>query len=131
MVEPTWSTNQNARYLFCCSYSHNVAPKGKYITFVIIEAETDIPEQELKLGIDLLGPVDQIFFDIYDRYEPTNKGAEDHCFISTVVEDGEQTTLCHPHRISASPPLMHNPDLWWVTGIKRKGFRRNGGDGRR
>ncbi|KAI3735198.1 hypothetical protein L6452_14688 [Arctium lappa] len=48
-----------------------------------------------------------------------------------VVEDGEQTTLCHPHRISASPPLMHNPDLWWVTGIKRKGFRRNGGDGRR
>lgn len=70
-------------YLFCCSYSHNVAPKGKFIAFVTTEAETDNPETELKPGIDLLGPVEQIFFDTYDRYEPTNQGAEDHCFISS------------------------------------------------
>ncbi|KAE9620096.1 putative GDP dissociation inhibitor, FAD/NAD(P)-binding domain-containing protein [Lupinus albus] len=54
-------------YLFCCSYSHNVAPKGKYIAFVTTEAETDNPQEELKPGIDLLGPVDEIFFDSYDR----------------------------------------------------------------
>ncbi|KAJ0987759.1 hypothetical protein J5N97_006115 [Dioscorea zingiberensis] len=70
-------------YLFCCSYSHNVAPKGKYIAFVCAEAETDNPETELKPGIDLLGPVDETFFDIYDRYEPINKPDEDNCFIST------------------------------------------------
>jgi len=70
--------------VFCCSYSHNVAPKGKYIAFVSSEAETDNPEVELKPGIDLLGPVDEIFFDIYDRYEPINKNEEDNCFISTV-----------------------------------------------
>ncbi|CAM8925171.1 hypothetical protein QQ045_023524 [Rhodiola kirilowii] len=70
-------------YLFCCSYSHNVAPKGKYIAFVSTEAETDQPEVELKPGIDLLGPVDEIFFDTYDRYEPTNKSNEDNCFITT------------------------------------------------
>ena len=70
--------------MFCCSYSHNVAPKGKYIAFVSSEAETDNPEVELKPGIDLLGPVDEIFFDIYDRYEPINKNEEDNCFISTV-----------------------------------------------
>ncbi|KAL4180225.1 hypothetical protein AMTRI_Chr13g124160 [Amborella trichopoda] len=70
-------------YLFCCSYSHNVAPKGKYIAFVSTEAETDEPEVELKPGIDLLGPVDEKFFDIYDRYEPTNKQDGDNCFIST------------------------------------------------
>ncbi|KAL5722083.1 hypothetical protein ACHQM5_005647 [Ranunculus cassubicifolius] len=69
-------------YLFCCSYTHNVAPKGKYIAFVSTEAETDQPETELKPGIDLLGPVDEIFFDIYDRYEPTNNHEEDHCFVS-------------------------------------------------
>ncbi|KAL5714415.1 hypothetical protein ACHQM5_016380 [Ranunculus cassubicifolius] len=69
-------------YLFCCSYTHNVAPKGKYIAFVSTEAETDQPETELKPGIDLLGPVDEIFFDIYDRYEPDNNHEEDHCFIS-------------------------------------------------
>ncbi|KAK7268095.1 hypothetical protein RIF29_20782 [Crotalaria pallida] len=70
-------------YLFCCSYAHNVAPKGKYIAFVTSEAETDQPEVELKPGIDLLGPVDEIFYDIYDRYEPTNDHQADGCFIST------------------------------------------------
>ncbi|KAL7223482.1 hypothetical protein ACSBR1_025016 [Camellia fascicularis] len=70
-------------YLFCCSYSHNVAPKGKFIAFVTTEAETDNPEVELKPGIELLGPVDEIFFDTYDRYEPTNQHAVDNCFIST------------------------------------------------
>ncbi|KAL6959442.1 hypothetical protein U1Q18_039593, partial [Sarracenia purpurea var. burkii] len=70
-------------YLFCCSYSHNVAPKGKFIAFVTTEAETENPEVELKPGIELLGPVDEIFFDTYDRYEPSNKGAVDNCFIST------------------------------------------------
>ncbi|GAB2292030.1 hypothetical protein Dimus_026278 [Dionaea muscipula] len=69
-------------YLFCCSYTHNVAPKGKYIAFVTTEAETDQPEVELKPGTDLLGPVDEIFFDIYDRYEPTNDHGIDSCFIS-------------------------------------------------
>nr|KJB17171.1 hypothetical protein B456_002G268400 [Gossypium raimondii] len=70
-------------YVFCCSYSHNVAPKGKFIAFVSTEAETDHPESELKPGIDLLGPVDEIFFDIYDRYEPVNEPSLDNCFIST------------------------------------------------
>ncbi|KAH7573415.1 hypothetical protein JRO89_XS03G0144900 [Xanthoceras sorbifolium] len=69
-------------YLFCCSYSHNVAPKGKFIAFVSTEAETDNPETELKPGIDLLGPVDEIFFDIYDRSEPVNEPSLDNCFIS-------------------------------------------------
>ncbi|XP_058069322.1 guanosine nucleotide diphosphate dissociation inhibitor At5g09550 isoform X3 [Magnolia sinica] len=70
-------------YLFCCSYAHNVAPKGKYIAFVSTEAETDQPEVELKPGIELLGPVEETFFDIYDRYEPSNKNVDDNCFIST------------------------------------------------
>ena len=72
------------RYVFCCSYSHNVAPKGKFIAFVSTDAETDNPQTELKAGIDLLGPVDEIFFDMYDRYEPVNEPALDNCFISTV-----------------------------------------------
>ncbi|KAD0254412.1 hypothetical protein E3N88_44552 [Mikania micrantha] len=70
-------------YLFCCSYSHNVAPKGKFIAFVSTEAESDQPEVELKPGLDLLGPVDEIFYDVYDRYEPVNEPSLDNCFIST------------------------------------------------
>ncbi|URE44693.1 Rab GDP dissociation inhibitor [Musa troglodytarum] len=71
------------RYLFCCSYLHKVAPKGKFIAFVSTEAETDRPEAELKPGIDLLGPVDELFFETYDRYRPINTPSSDHCFIST------------------------------------------------
>ncbi|KAJ8477693.1 hypothetical protein OPV22_021420 [Ensete ventricosum] len=70
-------------YLFCCSYSHKVAPKGRFIAFVLTEAETDRPEMELKPGIDLLGAVDELFFDTYDRYKPINTPSSDHCFIST------------------------------------------------
>ncbi|KAK8561366.1 hypothetical protein V6N13_149458 [Hibiscus sabdariffa] len=69
-------------YLFCCSYAHNVAPKGKYIAFVSTEAETDDPKVELEPGIKLLGPVDEIFYDSYDRYVPTNDHTADNCFIS-------------------------------------------------
>ncbi|KAG2539959.1 guanosine nucleotide diphosphate dissociation inhibitor At5g09550-like [Panicum virgatum] len=69
-------------YVFCCSYAHNVAPKGKFIAFVSTEAETDKPEIELKPGIDLLGPVEETFFDIYDRYEPINNPEEDCCFLT-------------------------------------------------
>ena len=72
------------RYLFCCSYTHFVASKGKFIAFVSAEAETDNPETELKPGIDLLGPVDELFFDSYDRFDPANDSSSDNCFISTV-----------------------------------------------
>jgi Rab GDP dissociation inhibitor len=73
--------------VFCCSYAHNVAPKGKFIAFVSTEAETDKPEIELKPGIDLLGPVEETFFDIYDRYEPANTPEEDNCFVTNVSSD--------------------------------------------
>ncbi|KAG5386423.1 hypothetical protein IGI04_037893, partial [Brassica rapa subsp. trilocularis] len=66
-----------------CLYSHNVAAKGKFIAFVSTDAETENPQTELKAGIDLLCPVDEIFFDMYDRYEPANEPASDNCFIST------------------------------------------------
>ncbi|KAL6269808.1 hypothetical protein ACE6H2_026719 [Prunus campanulata] len=70
-------------YLFCCSYAHNVAPKGKFIAFVSTEAETDDPQVELKPGIDLLGPLDEIFYDTCDRYVPTNDHQADSCYISS------------------------------------------------
>lgn len=61
-----------------------MAPKGKYIAFVLTEAETDNPEAELKPGVDLLGPVDEIFYETYDRFVPTNDSDADHCYISMV-----------------------------------------------
>ena len=37
-------------YVFCCSYTHNVAPKGKFIAFVSTTVETANPEAELAPG---------------------------------------------------------------------------------
>jgi hypothetical protein len=56
----------------------------KYIAFVSAEADTDQPEVELQPGIALLGPVDEMFFDTYDRFVPVNEPSLDNCFISTV-----------------------------------------------
>ena len=67
-----------------------MASKGKFIAFVSAQAESDNPEAELKPGIDLLGPVDEIFIDTYDRYEPANDPSSDNSFISTVSFQGSR-----------------------------------------
>ncbi|KAF3577407.1 hypothetical protein DY000_02032772 [Brassica cretica] len=76
--------------VFCCSYSHYVASKGKFITFVSTDAET-----ELKAGIDLLGPVDEIFFYMCCDNEP----ASDNCTRYDATTHSETTvtdvlTMC-------------------------------------
>ena len=38
-------------YVFCCSYEHNVAAKGKWIAFVSTTVETSSPENELLPGV--------------------------------------------------------------------------------
>ncbi|KAG8038810.1 hypothetical protein GUJ93_ZPchr0982g33666 [Zizania palustris] len=61
--EDIFATKQLGRksdmYVFCCSYTHNVAPKGKFIAFVSTEAESDNPQ-----------------------YEPVNEPSLDNCFVS-------------------------------------------------
>ncbi len=37
-------------YVFCCSYSHNVVAKDKWIAFVSTTVETNNPEAELQMG---------------------------------------------------------------------------------
>jgi Rab GDP dissociation inhibitor len=69
-------------YVFCCSNSHNVAPKGKYIAFVSAEVEMENPEAELEAGLALLGPIDEKIIDMYDMYEPVNDCTLDNCYIS-------------------------------------------------
>ncbi|KAK9805668.1 hypothetical protein WJX72_010909 [[Myrmecia] bisecta] len=69
-------------YVFCCSYSHNVASKDKYIAFVSTTVETSNPEQELLSGLALLGKVDEQFVEVVDVMEPLADGKQDKCFIS-------------------------------------------------
>ena len=52
-----------------------VASKGWFIGIVSTTVETDNPEKEIELGVQLLGPVKQKFIHISDVYEPL----EVHC----------------------------------------------------
>lgn len=70
--------------MFGCSNSHNVAPRNKFIAFVSAEVETDTPEVELEPGLALLGPIDEMFIEIHNRYKPLNDSSTDNCFISKV-----------------------------------------------
>ena len=47
-----------------------VASKGWFIAIVSTTVETDNPEKEIELGVQLLGPVKQKFIHISDVYEP-------------------------------------------------------------
>jgi len=73
---------KNDIYVFCCSYQHCVAAQPKFLAFVSTIAETANPQAELKPGVELLGAVDEIFYDEYDMMDPTDDGRADKCFVS-------------------------------------------------
>mmetsp|Transcript_36747 Transcript_36747/g.95144 ORF Transcript_36747/g.95144 Transcript_36747/m.95144 type:complete len:442 (-) Transcript_36747:905-2230(-) len=72
----------NDIYVFVSSFTHNVAPKGMYIAIVSTTVETGSPEQELKAGLDLLGPVLEKVVDVVPTYKPKTDGKEERVFIS-------------------------------------------------
>lgn len=69
-------------YVFCVSGDHKVCPVGKYLALVSTVVETSDPESELKKGIELLGAIDQKFFEVSDLFEQIGDGREDQIFVS-------------------------------------------------
>ncbi|GFR16708.1 rab GDP dissociation inhibitor beta [Trichonephila clavata] len=69
-------------YVSLVSYTHQVAAKGWFIAMVSTTVETDNPEQEIKLGLDLLGPIKQKFVWVSDVFKPKDYGEESQIFIS-------------------------------------------------
>lgn len=69
-------------YVSLVSYTHQVAAKGWFIAMVSTTVETDNPEQEIKPGLELLGPIKQKFVSVSDVYRPTDLGKESQTFIS-------------------------------------------------
>lgn len=69
-------------YVSLISYTHQVSAKGWFIGMVSTTVETDNPENEIRPGLDLLGPVAQKFVSISDYFEPTDNGLESQIFIS-------------------------------------------------
>lgn len=69
-------------YVSIISYTHQVSAKGWFIGMVSTTVETDNPEAEIKVGLELLGPIHQKFVSISDYFEPVDNGLESQIFIS-------------------------------------------------
>ncbi|PRD28495.1 UNVERIFIED_CONTAM: Gdi1 [Trichonephila clavipes] len=72
----------NDIYVSLVSYTHQVAAKGWFIAMVSTTVETENPEQEIKLGLDLLGPIKQKFVWVSDVFKPKDYGEQSQIFIS-------------------------------------------------
>ncbi|XP_022186474.1 rab GDP dissociation inhibitor alpha [Nilaparvata lugens] len=73
---------QSDIYVSLVSFTHQVAAQNWFIAMVSTTVETANPEQEIKPGLNLLGPIKQKFVTISDYYEPTDLGDESQIFIS-------------------------------------------------
>mmetsp|Transcript_492 Transcript_492/g.881 ORF Transcript_492/g.881 Transcript_492/m.881 type:complete len:503 (+) Transcript_492:132-1640(+) len=69
-------------YVLVLSGDHKVCPPGKYIALVSTTVETDNPRDEIKPGLDLLGPIVDSFFSVQEMYAPKDSGKEDKCYIT-------------------------------------------------
>lgn len=83
IIIPQKQVNRNSDiYVSLISYTHQVAAKGWFIAMVSTTVETDNPENEIRPGLELLGPIRQKFVSVSDYYEPTDNGLESQIFIS-------------------------------------------------
>lgn len=69
-------------YVSLVSHTHQVAAKGWFIAMVSTTVETCNPEEEIKPGLDLLGPIKQKFCSVSDVFRPTDTGETSQVFIS-------------------------------------------------
>ncbi|CDH52243.1 rab gdp-dissociation inhibitor [Lichtheimia corymbifera JMRC:FSU:9682] len=69
-------------YVACVSSNHNVCPKDMYLAIASTVVETDDPENEIKAGLDLMGPIHDKFVSVLDLEEPLADGTSDQVFIS-------------------------------------------------
>jgi Rab GDP dissociation inhibitor len=70
-------------YIGLISFAHNVAAKGKYIAICSTTVETADPKAELKVALDLLGPILETFYSVVDTYEPLSDGRKEKVFITS------------------------------------------------
>ncbi|TPP58199.1 Rab GDP dissociation inhibitor beta [Fasciola gigantica] len=70
-------------YISCVSHPHMVCPEKFYVVLVATTVETENPHDELKPGLDLLGPIEQLFYSVEDLFEPVDDGRSSKIFISS------------------------------------------------
>jgi Rab GDP dissociation inhibitor len=88
IIIPQNQVNRNDDIYVCMvSSAHNVCAKNYCLAIVATTVETNNPEAELQPGLDLLGPIEEMFFSVVDLLEPVDDGKESKIFISKSYDD--------------------------------------------
>lgn len=89
-------------YVCVVSNTHQVCPKGFYLAIVSTTVETSSPEQELKPGLDLLGP-------ILEKYVTLNICA--HRFLNIVTNNYSHFAFSASVKIPVYVNVRHRVQL--------------------
>lgn len=73
---------KNDIYIMMVSWAHSIAAKEKYVAIVSTVVETQNPEKEIELALNLLGPINQKFVSISEIREPITDGTKDGVFVT-------------------------------------------------
>jgi Rab GDP dissociation inhibitor len=76
------SGRQSDIFINMVSHSHAVCSKGLFIAMVSTIIETEEPESEIQVGLDLLGDILEQFTMISDLYEPVHDGKDSNLFVT-------------------------------------------------
>lgn len=76
----------NDIYISMISATHFVATKGHYLAIVSTTVETANPEEEIRVALDLIQPIEQKFVSISDLQEPTDDGTNSNVFITKTYD---------------------------------------------
>ncbi|CAC5401065.1 GDI1_2 [Mytilus coruscus] len=69
-------------YISMISATHFVAAKGHYLAIVSTTVETSNPEEEIRVALDLISPIEQKFVSVSELKEPTDDGSTSKVFIT-------------------------------------------------
>ncbi len=113
-------------YVFCCSYSHSVVAKNKWVAFVStrLEGHPSRAADELAAGLALLGPVEHTFVSVSDVYEPLTDGAADGCYISKGYDE-----TSHFEGLTADVLDLYRRITGRELDLEKTDVRRAGGGG--
>jgi len=99
-------------YVCCTSFSNRTCPKGKYIALVSTTVETDNPEKEVKIGMDLIGKYLKKFVYVLDTYEPLTDGVKDGVFVTKSFDATTHFESCTKDIVGIWERITQKPFDW-------------------
>jgi len=77
-------------YILCVSYAHKVCAENKWIAVISTNQEnvnaasgSDEEKKEIAVALNLLGKIDEMFFEVVPNYAPTTDGKATNVFVTT------------------------------------------------